>query len=155
MTIRIAGLSLFLALALAVTPARAAETAADHAKHPHHTITLDGDDIWPSTTTIDGGDVIGFQNYATQPLTITFTSPKDLKDKIRCHLIKDPDNPAPPAAWSTFSWQGSQLVAMIPPGQFASVCSLSPGVYQFNVVALGQNAGPIGVLPDQGTIVVK
>jgi plastocyanin len=157
MTTRTVPLSLALLLALGTVPALADEDIADHAKHDTHTVTLDGNDVRPSTTTMSHGDVIAFANYSTHPVTVTFTDPPDLKSKIRCGLVKS-TAPAPSDPWATFSWQDGKLVGNVPPGRFASVCALDPGSYSFTAEILGtQTRSPSqsGVLPAKGQIVVK
>ena len=152
-------LFLSVSLALWATPMRAAEEGlAEHAAHDTHTVTLDGKDVRPAQTSMDHGDTLAFANYSAHPMRVTFTEPTGLKDKVRCGLVHGKEKKAPSAAWALFTWDNNKLVATVPPGQFASVCSLEPGSYVFT-------AGPINTaspgsadtsqLPAKGQIVVK
>jgi plastocyanin len=152
--------SVRLALALFVTvgvgSAVAEHEARDaHAKATTRTVTLDGTDIRPSTTTMDHGDVVSFVNYSTRPIRVTFTEPSDLEKKIRCGLVYGKKKAAPSAPWAIFAWQGGKLVGNVPPGQFASVCSLDPGTYAFTAELAGQRTRDPGALPSKGQIEVK
>jgi hypothetical protein len=127
-----------------------------HAKANTRTVTLDGTDVRPSTTTMDHGDVVSFLNYSTHPVRVTFTEPSELEKKIRCGLVHGQEKGAPPAPWAIFTWQGGKLVGNVPPGQFASVCSLDPGTYTFTTEIVGQRARDAGgELPAKGRIEVK
>ena len=155
-------LPLALALSLAAAPLVLAEHEAPEA-HAHgatRTITLDGQDVRPATTEMQHGDVISFVNYSTHPLRVTFTEPKDLEKRIRCGLVHDvKDKGAPSAPWALFTWDGGRLVGTVPPGQFASVCSLEPGAYSFTAEEIGAGTAQAGlrsgILPAKGNIEVK
>src|SRR5262249_56425600 len=128
---------------------------ADHAKHNSRTITLDGNDVRPTSTRMDHSDVLTFVNYSTHPVRVTFTEPADLKNRIRCGLVRGQEKDAPAAPWALFSWENDKLTATVPPGQFASVCALEHGSYAFTVdpvTASAQGAGTRGRLPPHGQI---
>jgi hypothetical protein len=151
-------LTIALLLGLGVGRARAVqEDAVGHTKHPMHTVVLDNEDVRPSTTTMDKGDVIVFENHSTHPIKITFTEPADQREKIRCGLVKEKAGEKARAPWQLFAWENGKLAGTIPPGRFASVCSLQEGNYTFLTVREGvrvQAAGG-GTLQDKGEIVVK
>ena len=153
-------LFLALLLALASRPALAEHEGPDaHSHGATQTITLDGNDIRPSNTTINHGDIISFVNYSTHPVQVTFTEPADLEQKIRCGLVhgaKTKD--APSAPWALFTWTDGKLVGNVPPGRFASVCSLEPGTYSFTAQIVGQStraADHASILASKGQIEVK
>ena len=146
-------LTLALLVALGAAPALAEHEAADaHAKGTTQTIILDGTDVRPSTTTMSHTDVISFLNYSTHPVQVTFTEPADLEKKIRCGLVHGKEKGAPAAPWALFTWQDGKLVGNVPPGRFASVCSLEPGTYTFVATIVGH--GSRSEVP-KGQIVVK
>jgi plastocyanin len=132
------------------------EDSDAHAKATTRTITLDGNDIRPSTLTMDHGDVVSFVNYSTNPVQVTFTEPSDLEKKIRCGLVHGQEKGAPAAPWALFTFKDGKLVGNVPPGQFASVCSLEPGRYSFTTEIIGlRQRDPGSVLPTKGQIEVK
>jgi len=157
MTTRTLRLVLGFVLALGASPTLAEhEDASGHAKHPSQTIVLDGNDVRPSTTRMNQSDVIAFQNYSTIPVQVTFTEPADLEKMIRCGLVTEKaETPPPSAPWALFEWRGGKLTATIPPGRFASVCSLEPGTYSFTATPVAHDPRPSGVLPAKGQVVVK
>ena len=149
-----------LALLLALTSAPALAEHEDGKAHDHgpkKTIILDNDDIRPSSLEMAAGDVLSFTNQSTQPMRVVFTDPKDLVDKVRCGAIRNAkDKGTPSAPWALFMWNDGKLSADVPPGQFASVCSLTAGHYAFTATGIGNDPGSqSGVLPSKGTIDVK
>src|SRR5258706_12648 len=151
-------LLLALALALAATPVLAEHEGPDaHAHGATKTIPLDGHDVRPATTEMGHGDVISFVNYSTHPVQVTFIEPQDLEKRIRCGLVRDAkDNGTPAAPWALFTWTDGKLVGNVPPGQFASVCSLEPGSYAFTAEIIGQRGAGGGerggIVPTKGQI---
>jgi len=150
------GLALGLGLGLGAVPARGEDVGA-HARHMPHTVVLDGLDIRPSTTTMGAGDMLVFENYSVDPMRVTFTEPADLKERIRCGLVKQKEAEKAQAPWQLFAWSDGKLVGTIPPGRFASVCSFREGTYTFVTARLGVEARPAGGggLPAKGEVVVK
>ena len=148
-----------LALALAAGPTMAShEDTSAHSKHEMKVIVLDNEVVKPSTLTLEHDEVLEFENHATHPMLVTFTEPADLQDKIRCSLVRPTDKAKTEVPWQLFAWQDKKLVATIPPGRFASICSLAPGTYSYLVTrqSVGVHAaGAGGTLPEKGQIVVK
>jgi len=144
-----------LALAAAV-PLRADEDVGGHARHAQKVVILDAERIVPSNLQMDEGEVIVFQNQSTEPIVVTFVEPKDVVEKIRCGLVRQGGDEHPRAPWLLFQRSGNQLTATIPPGRFASVCSLSPGRYAFTAQRTRVKTSDAGgVLPDKGQITVQ
>ncbi len=147
---------LALGLGVGTVPARG-EDAGAHARETPHTVILDGQDIRPSTTTMGAGDMLVFENYSVQTMRITFTEPADLKERIRCGLVRPKEADKAQAPWQLFAWSDGKLVGTIPPGRFASVCSFREGTYTFVTARLGVEARPAGggALPAKGEVIVK
>ena len=90
-------------------------------------------------------------------MKLIFVEPQDQTDKIRCfpidHTIARPYQ----APGLLFDWgPGRRLTATMPPGKFASACSLAPGQYTF--VAKRVSRDPRGAedsLGTKGTITVQ
>jgi len=122
---------LLLAAAAVAVPVRAAEDASSHADHPHKTVIVGKTGTLPSDLTMDKDDVLVFENYTSGAVTITFTEPADQTDKIHCGLVRPAGSRnAPP--WAKFAFDArKRLTATLPPGQFASLCSLAPGNYVY------------------------
>jgi plastocyanin len=156
MTTRTARIVFALLIAAGMPALAEHEGPGEHAKHETHTITLDGLDVRPGTVTMDHGDVVGFENYSTHPIQVTFTDP-DLQSKIRCGLVHAKAG-GPSEPWSVFTWKAGKLTGNVPPGRFASVCSLEPGTYSYTATIIGGRAyggGTPGTLEPKGQIVVK
>jgi hypothetical protein len=155
-------LILSIVLALAVSRARAdhhdQEDVTAHSKHPMRTVVLDNVDIRPSTLNMERGDALVFENHSTSPITVTFTEPSDIVEKIRCGLVRAKPSDESMAPWQLFAWENGKLTATIPPGRFASVCSLMAGTYVYTTSTVGVGAkqpGAAGRLPEKAQIVVK
>ncbi len=138
-------------LAVAVTSgiASASEDVAGRVT-ARRIIMRDDDLISPSALTMSRGDVLEFQNDSGQFMRLVFVEPQDQMDKIRCypidHTIARPDQ----TPWMLFDWgPGQRLTATIPPGKFASECSLAPGQYAF--VATRVSRDPRGAEDSLGT----
>src|SRR5262249_32956295 len=134
------------------------EGPADHAKHTSRTVALDGNDVRPSQTRMEHNDVLTFVNYSTHPVRITFTEPADLQHRIRCSAIRGAENAAGGAPWAGLWWRNAKGTATVPPGEFASVCSLEHGTYDFTVApvdAAAQGTSSHGLLPAKGQIMVS
>ena len=147
---------LALGLGVGAVPARG-EDAGAHARQTPHAIILEDLDVRPSTTTMGAGDTLVFENYSVHTMRITFTEPADLRERIRCGLVKQKEADKAQAPWQLFAWSDGKLVGTIPPGRFASVCSLREGTYTFVTARLGVEARPGGGggLPAKGEVIVK
>jgi hypothetical protein len=104
-------------------------------------VVRDDDLISPSALTMSRNDVLEFENESGHLLRLTLVEPHDQTDKIRCypidHAITQPDQ----MPWMRFDWDpGQRLTAMIPPGDFASACSLVPGQYAFVATRISRDA---------------
>ncbi len=115
-------------LAVTVTSgiASASEDVAGRVAAARRIILWDDDLITPSALTMSRGDVLEFENDSGQFMRLVFVEPQDQTDKIRCypidHTIARPDQ----TPWMLFDWGlGQRLAATIPPGKFASQCSLA------------------------------
>jgi hypothetical protein len=126
-------------------------------------VLLDNEDLKPKTVTLEKGEVLEFENHSVHPMVITFIEPADLTEKVRCGLVRHAGEHAKEgvgaqAPWQLFTWRDKQLIATIPPGRFASLCSLAPGTYTYTVspqsVAV-RAPGTGGTLPEKGEIIVK
>jgi hypothetical protein len=149
-------LGILCGLGLASTAHADEDAWIDHSKKPHKTIIIGKDAILPSKTTMSASDVVEFKNMWSGVLSVIFTEPKDVTAKIRCGLISgkpDPEAKVPP--WDLFQANAEGLSASIPPGRFASLCSLAPGDYSFIVQDLYETGDEEGVLAEKGTITVK
>ena len=148
--------SLALGLGVGVVSARSEDLGA-HARETPHTVILDNQDVRPSTTTMGAGDALVFENYSGHSVRITFTEPADLKERIRCGLVKEKEAEKARAPWQLFAWSDGKLVGTIPPGRFASVCSFREGTYTFVTEPLSVEARPAGGggLPAKGQVIVK
>jgi len=158
MTTTISRLVLTLSAVLAVGPAFAEHEAPDaHEKGAMRTIVLEVRDVRPSTTKMSHGDVLSFMNLSIAPIQVTFTEPKDIAKHIRCGLVREKADDAPAAPWALFSLQGDKLVATVPPGHFASVCSLEPGRYTFTTepIVSGDASTRGSLLPAKAEIEVQ
>jgi hypothetical protein len=155
-------LALSLVLALGVDRARAdhhdKEEVTAHSKHVMRTVVLDNVDIRPSTLNMERGESLVFENHSTSPISVAFSEPANVIEKIRCGLVRTKASDEVQAPWQLFAWENGKLTATIPPGRFASVCSLMAGTYVYtatSVTAGAKQPGASGVLPEKGQIVVK
>jgi hypothetical protein len=148
---------LLLAVGIMIGPVGATEEdAGAHAKATTRTIVLDSEVVRPSSTVLGTNESVVFENHATQPLVVTFTEPADLMQRIRCGLVRAKATDPERAPWALFSWEDGKMKGVIPPGRFASVCSLAPGHYTFLVTRQSPGARtPSGELGERGEIEVK
>jgi len=128
------GIGVAIVLAIAVTSgiASASDDVDGRAAAARKVVIRDADLISPSALTMSKDDVLEFENQSGEFMRLVFVEPQDQADKIRCypidHTIARPDQ----APWLLFDWgPGRRLTATIPPGKFASACSLAPGQYAF------------------------
>ncbi len=120
-------------------------------------VMRDDDLISPSALTMSRNEVLEFENESGEFMRLTFVEPQDQIDKIRCypidHTIARPDR----IPWMLFDWDpGQRLTATIPPGKFASACSLAPGQYAFVATRVSRDLrGADHALGTKGTITVQ
>jgi hypothetical protein len=152
-----------LVLALGQTAVvSAGETAKSHSGHPQKMLLVDEDRLAPDDLTMGKEDVLVVFNQSLAPMVFTFTEPKDAPERIHCELIhrdRGKKFNRDEAAWMLFEVQDGQLQASIPPGHFASLCSLDPGQYVYTASQEFDPSGAIGAgggrLPLKGQITVR
>jgi hypothetical protein len=150
---RLACLAGALSLRLALG---ASEPIEAHTQYPLKTIILDATRLTPSEMTAAVGDALVFENHSVRPVRVTFVAPDDAADHVRCGRVRQGAGEPPSAPWLLFAREQGKLTATIPPGRFASVCSLQKGTYDYVVMAV--EAAPAGgsvVVPGTGRIVVQ
>jgi len=125
----------------------------DHSEGTIRQVILGRAAILPDDLTIAAKDVLEFQNMSAETLTVTFTEPADVLSKVRCHLPRTKGDAAPP--WALFTVEGGKLVGTLPPGRFASLCSLAPGDYAYTVQRLAVAGTGTAPLPRKGQVHVK
>jgi hypothetical protein len=146
--------TLTLLLVSTAAPAFAAENLQAHAEAPRKTVILSRAKIVPEAVELKASEVLQFENLSADSVTVRFIEPKNQEDKIRCEFLKG----EPKAPWLLFSWDyEKRLIATIPPGRMASVCSFTAGEYSYTVARTFKEdaGGPSGVLPMKGTLSVK
>jgi len=115
----------------------------------------DADTIIPSTLTMSHTETLEFDNYSGEFVQVVFVEPREQSDKIRCSAT---DHTPPDRIPSMrFDWSAARgLTATIPPGKFASTCSLLPGRYAFVATRIGRDPrGAESSLGTKGTIIVR
>ena len=148
---------MMLAAAVASGMASASEELEGRVRTARKIVMHDDDLISPSALTMNRDDVLEFENDSGKFMRLVFVEPEDQREKVRCHLvdrtIARPDQtPRLVLDWGA----GQRLTAIIPPGRFASACSLAPGRYAF--VARRVSRDPRGgedSLGTKGTITVQ
>ena len=109
----IALVALFLALPLA-----AAES--DHADHRHQLIRIFEGRVRPTVQTLDSSDALGWLNYTSRIARVSFA--KEVAKKLTC------------ASPGSFRIDGERLISGdIQATQFATLCNLAPGEYEYRV----------------------
>jgi len=146
-------------LAVAVTSgiASASEDVDGRVAAARKLVMRDDERISPSALTMSHDDVLEFDNESGRFMKLIFVEPQDQTDKIRCYPIDHTIARPYQAPGLLFDWgPGRRLTATMPPGKFASACSLAPGQYTF--VAKRVSRDPRGVadsLGTKGTITVQ
>lgn len=136
-------------LALAVVAAVAFFVAApavaedsDHADHHHQLIRIFEGRVRPQVQNIGSEDALGWLNYTSKIARISFA--KDVGKKLTC------------TSPGSFRIDGERLVSGdIQATQFATLCNLAPGEYDYRVTlrsGIGTNQG--GAKTIDGKIVV-
>ena len=146
-------------LAVAVTSgiASASEDVDGRVAAARKLVMRDDERISPSALTMSHDDVLEFDNESGRFMKLIFVEPQDQTDKIRCYPIDHTIARPYQAPGLLFDWgPGRRLTATMPPGKFASACSLAPGQYTF--VARRVSRDPRGAedsLGTKGTITVQ
>jgi hypothetical protein len=148
-----------LVFALGLPSARAQKEPLNaHTQHAPRTVVLDNERIVPADLEMTAKDALVFENHSVHPMRVTFTEPDDLPHRIRCGLIRKSEKEKAEVPWQLFTWSDGKLTATIPPGRFASVCSLQEGSYAYQASPIGVAVRPKeagGGLPEKGQIDVK
>jgi len=141
---------------LAVLVTVAVASASDDVA-PRKIFMQDDDTIIPATLTMSATETLEFDNYSGQFVRLVFIEPRDQADKIRCSAMERTDARPDRIPSMRFDWDaGRGLTATIPPGKFASTCSLLPGRYAFVATRVGRDPrGTESTLGAKGTIIVR
>jgi len=146
-------------LAAAVTSgmASASDEMEGRGRSARKIVMHDDELISPSALTMNRDDVLEFENDSGQLMRLVFVEPEDQREKVRCHLVNRTSARLDETPRLVLDWDaGTRLTTIIPPGRFASVCSLAPGRYAF--VARRVSRDPRGgedSLGTKGTITVE
>lgn len=144
-------------LAVAVTSGIASASEDGRVAAARKLIMRDDELISPSALTMSHDDVLELDNESSRLMKLIFVEPQDQTDKIRCfpidHTIARPYE----APGLLFDWgPGRRLTATMPPGKFASACSLAPGQYTFVAKRVSRDPhGGENSLGTKGTITVQ
>lgn len=132
-------------LLVASDPARADEPAvSDHTNKDHVFVTILSLKVRPEVQPLKAGEAVGWINYTDKIARVYFD--KDVAKKMTC------------TSKGSFRVNGDRLESTdIQAQQFASLCSLAPGEYSYNVelrAGLGSGGGSVGS-PISGKLVVE
>ena len=148
---------MMLAAAVASGMASASEELEGRVRTARKIVMHDDDLISPSALTMNRDDVLEFENDSGKFMRLVFVEPEDQREKVRCHLVNRTSARPDETPRLVLDWDaGKRLTTIIPPGRFASVCSLAPGRYAF--VARRVSRDPRGgedSLGTKGTITVQ
>jgi hypothetical protein len=108
------------ALALALAAPALAEEESDHADHEHQFVKIFEGRVRPGTLVMRSDDAIGWLNYTARIAQISFD--KEVARHLTCH------------SQGSFHIDGDRLVSGdIQSTQFATLCNLAPGEYEYRV----------------------
>ncbi len=117
-------------LALIFGPSLALGAEPDHAEHDHRMARILETRVSPKVIEIHSADAIGWVNYSNQRARISFDA--EVAKNLTCR------------SKGTFHLDGPRLSSNdIQASQFASLCSLAPGEYEYRV-ELRSGAGGAG-----------
>ena len=109
-----------LFLALTFGPSSSFGAVPDHAEHDHRMARILETRVHPKTIEIHSTDAIGWLNYSSKRARISFDA--EVAKSMTCRSI------------GSFRLDGSRLTSNdIQATQFASLCSLAPGEYEYRV----------------------
>jgi len=148
---------MMLAAAMTSGMASASDEMEGRGRSARKIVMHDDELISPSALTMNRDDVLEFENDSGQLMRLVFVEPEDQREKVRCHLVNRTSARPDETPRLVLDWDaGTRLTTIIPPGRFASVCSLAPGRYAF--VARRVSRDPRGgedSLGTKGTITVE
>ena len=134
---------LVLALILGPSPSFGAEP--DHGDHDHRMARILENRVRPKVIEIHSSDAIGWLNYSSQRARISFDA--EVAKTLTCR------------SRGTFHLDGPRLSSNdIQATQFASLCSLAPGEYEYRVdlmSGIGGGGGSISGKSFTGKIIVS
>ncbi len=132
-----------LFLALIFGPSSSLGAEPDHAEHEHRMARILEARVSPKAIEIHSRDAIGWLNYTSKRARISFDA--EVAKSMTCRSI------------STFRVDGPRLTSKdIQATQFASLCSLAPGEYEYRVeLSSGVGAGSSPGKSFTGKIVVS
>ena len=111
---------LVAALALAVAAPGTAEEEVDHADHEHQFVRIFEGRVRPGTLVMHSDDAIGWLNYTARIAQVSFD--REVAKHLTCH------------SQGSFHLDGERLVSGdIQATQFATLCNLAPGEYEYRV----------------------
>jgi hypothetical protein len=92
----------------------------DHEAESHSTVRIGGGSVHPQTLTMASSDALLWANYSSRIARVSFD--RAVAEKIRC------------AQRASFTLDGDRLASpQIQANQFASLCKLAPGTYEYRV----------------------
>ena len=109
-----------LVLALIFVPSSSLGAEPDHAEHDHRMARILETRVHPKVVEIHSADAIGWLNYSSKRARISFDA--EVAKNLTCR------------SKGTFHLDGPRLSSNdIQASQFASLCSLAPGEYEYRV----------------------
>ncbi len=109
-----------LVLALIFAPSSSLGAEPDHAEHDHRMARILETRVSPKVIEIHSADAIGWLNYSSKRARISFDA--EVAKNLTCR------------SKGTFHLDGPRLTSSdIQATQFASLCSLAPGEYEYRV----------------------
>jgi hypothetical protein len=138
----------------------AAEDPSRDARRSHVITVIDPGLVFPTALTMGQGEAVEFANHYSEAIRLVFVEPDDSADKVRCSLPGKPDATGGSdtiRGRPDFTSDSSQhLTVTIPPGRYASACSLTPGRYAFVTQRVGRDPrSPLDMLGEKATISVE
>ncbi len=134
-----------LVLALIFGPSSSLAAEPDHAEHDHRMARILESRVRPEVIEIHSSDAIGWLNYSSQRARISFDA--QVAKNLTCR------------SRGTFHLDGPRLISNdIQATQFASLCSLAPGEYEYRVdlmSGIGSSGGSIPGKSFTGKIIVS
>jgi hypothetical protein len=123
--------------------------AESHDDRPQKVISLGASRISPIRLVMSTSDVLAFQNYSATIMQVTFLEPRDLAGKVQCKQIDRVTENEALTPGARFRRRGDQVIALISPGAFVSVCGLPAGNYVYTAAPFtpqqrGDRAGQRG-----------